>query len=287
MMLPVDGSTVHKPPSLSYLHAPELAPSLAADAIRLLPIQGSKPATAITSARDSAALTSSAAASMTKLATASASPPTKSMSQGFTDRASNVPAALGIKDSSSGLVANVATESAITTLSTQFVPTHFDVNHKQTSPAEATAPYLMDVQTSDAGDAGDAPVAQIATSPVPKIGLAQKLSNSVASRDQSIIDTPRGISEVRKTSEGVTFAASVAVNGTTVGRLPLLIRDGQNISVRLSDVLETLKPMMDSDLHDSLTGSTASGEYVTLDDLRAAGVSAQFSDDDQLSLRLR
>lgn len=96
-----------------------------------------------------------------------------------------------------------------------------------------------------------------------------------------------GTSHYVRTSQGLTFEVSAQVNGTSIGRLPLLIADGENISVRLADLLAAVAPMMPSHVHDRLSTSQAAQDYMTFNDLRAAGISVRFDSSDRLILGVR
>lgn len=81
---------------------------------------------------------------------------------------------------------------------------------------------------------------------------------------------------------GIDFEAAALVNGAPAGRVPLRIADGENISVRLGDILGALQPLMDSTTYDALASSQAAGEYVTFDTLRAKGIAVRFDAQDRV-----
>jgi len=95
------------------------------------------------------------------------------------------------------------------------------------------------------------------------------------------------IGKYRRTSQGLTFEVSTSVNGTPAGKVSLLIRDGENISIRLADLLKTLQPSLDPALYQKLNGSQAAQNFVTFNELRASGIAVRFSDNDQLILGTR
>jgi hypothetical protein len=95
------------------------------------------------------------------------------------------------------------------------------------------------------------------------------------------------IGKYRRTSQGLAFEVSTSVNGTPMGKVSLLIRDGENISVRLTDLLKTLQPSLDPALYQKLSGSQAAQSFVTFNELRASGIAVRFSDNDQLILGTR
>ena len=67
-----------------------------------------------------------------------------------------------------------------------------------------------------------------------------------------------------------------------VGKVALLIADGENFSVRLADVLTAVEPIMDKAVYTALSASHSSGEYVTLNTLRESGIAVGFDANDQL-----
>jgi hypothetical protein len=83
-------------------------------------------------------------------------------------------------------------------------------------------------------------------------------------------------------ARGIEFDVAAKVNGVPAGKVPLLIADGENFSVRLADVLTVVEPMLDKAVYDSLSASQSAGEYVTLNTLRASGISVGFDANDQL-----
>ncbi len=95
------------------------------------------------------------------------------------------------------------------------------------------------------------------------------------------------IGKYRRTSQGLAFEVSTSVNGTPAGKVSLLISDGENISVRLADLLKSLQPSLDAALYQKLSGSQAAQSFVTFNELRASGIAVRFSDNDQLILGTR
>ena len=92
------------------------------------------------------------------------------------------------------------------------------------------------------------------------------------------------LSRYHRTGSGIEFEVAAKVNGTIAGKVPLLIADNQNISVKLGGLLALIEPMMDKDEFASLSASQAANEFVTLNDLRAAGIDVSFDKHDRLVL---
>lgn len=97
-------------------------------------------------------------------------------------------------------------------------------------------------------------------------------------------EAPEGISHYSQTRQGIAFTVPIQVNRAPAGDISLLIEDGKNISVRLTDILSALKPVMAAERWETLSNSQAAQEYVTLNDLRAAGIDVRFAPDDRLIL---
>ena len=83
-------------------------------------------------------------------------------------------------------------------------------------------------------------------------------------------------------ARGIEFDVAAKVNGVPVGKVALLIADGENFSVRLADVLTAVEPIMDKAVYAALRASHSSGEYVTLNTLRESGIAVGFDANDQL-----
>ena len=83
---------------------------------------------------------------------------------------------------------------------------------------------------------------------------------------------------------GIEWEVEAVINGAPAGKVPLLIPDGENISVRLTDILKAIQPLMEPLAYDTLSASKSAGEYVTFNTLRASGIAVSFSSNDQLIL---
>lgn len=80
----------------------------------------------------------------------------------------------------------------------------------------------------------------------------------------------------------VALEVSARIDGVKAGRVALLIRDGDDICIRLADLLAVAAPAMESGLAERLNAAQAAQSYVTLNALRAAGIAVRFDDDDRL-----
>jgi hypothetical protein len=94
----------------------------------------------------------------------------------------------------------------------------------------------------------------------------------------------RPIGRYSRTDRGIEFEVAAIVNGAPAGKVPLLIADGENISVRLVDVLALIEPLMDKAEFDSLSAARSAGEFVTFNSLRQSGIAVQFDSKDRLIL---
>lgn len=139
-------------------------------------------------------------------------------------------------------------------------------------PEDATRPPVSAIDPSPAtGDVGE------------RRGAAELVART-AGPDAA---EKAGIHDIGNGTRGTEFAVAVTVNGRAAGRMPLVIQDGANISVRLGTLLGVVQPMMESAVYRKLADSSAVDEFVTLNDLRAAGIPVRFGDDDRLVIGRR
>lgn len=92
------------------------------------------------------------------------------------------------------------------------------------------------------------------------------------------------VSEYRMTSRGVEFSTVARTQGAGSGRVRLLIADDENIMVRLSDVLGLVRTLLPQGEFDRLAGSAQASQFISLNDLRAAGIPVRFQKNDELEI---
>ncbi len=95
---------------------------------------------------------------------------------------------------------------------------------------------------------------------------------------------PDPYSRYSRSERGIEFDVAAQVNGSPAGKVPLLIADGENISVRLGDLLAAIQPAMDEATFAALSPSPGADEYVTFNMLRAHGIAVRFDAQDRLVL---
>lgn len=100
-------------------------------------------------------------------------------------------------------------------------------------------------------------------------------------------DRPSASDDADKRIDSVSLTVATKLNGAAAGRVSLLIRDDENISVRLADLLAVIEPAVEPDLYSRLSASQAAQGYVTLNALRAAGIAIRFDDSDRLVIGTR
>lgn len=100
-------------------------------------------------------------------------------------------------------------------------------------------------------------------------------------------DDDDGVTRYRRTPQGLAFDVATTVNGSSVGKVSLLIRDGENISIRLTDLLAAVQPSLDPALYQKLADSQAAQSYMTFNELREAGIAVRFNDNDRLILGIK
>lgn len=91
------------------------------------------------------------------------------------------------------------------------------------------------------------------------------------------------VTEYRMTTRGVEFSTIARAEGLT-SHVSLLIIDDENILVKLADILKLIKPLMPIDEYIRLASSSSSTQFISLNDLRGAGIPARFLHNDELSL---
>ena len=108
-----------------------------------------------------------------------------------------------------------------------------------------------------------------------------------AAIDPAADDRPSASDEADQRIDSVSLTVATRLNGAAGGRVSLLIRDDENISVRLSDLLAVIQTEVDPDLYARLGTSQGTQGYVTLNALRAAGIAVRFDDHDRLVIGTR
>jgi hypothetical protein len=103
------------------------------------------------------------------------------------------------------------------------------------------------------------------------------------------------ITRYEQTSRGVQFTVRTVINGAAAGTLNLLIEHAMikhpelassDFSVRLADLVALFKPRMTSASFATLMAAVSANSYVTLNDLRARGISVKFDHHDRLAFKL-
>jgi hypothetical protein len=128
-----------------------------------------------------------------------------------------------------------------------------------------------------------------ALSMAPARSLAEAAPNAVRPVGMSPIrmQDDDGVSRYHRTAQGLAFDVATTVNGASVGKVSLLIRDGENISIRLADLLAAVQPAIDPGLYQKLSASQAAQSYMTFNELREAGIAVRFNDNDKLILGIK
>lgn len=92
------------------------------------------------------------------------------------------------------------------------------------------------------------------------------------------------VSEFRMTSRGVEFSTIARTRSDVSGPVRLLIAEDDNILVRLSDVLELVRPLMPPLQFERLSATAAAAQFVSLNELRGVGIPVRFQDNDELAM---
>ena len=124
---------------------------------------------------------------------------------------------------------------------------------------------------------------QAAPSPADLLASSTPRSDPLAApSDRAQMILTDAMKPKKRTVPSVSLKLSASVNGGAPGRVALLIDDAENIQVRLSDLLAILKPELEPGLYAQLSDSQAAHSYMTLNDLRAAGIKVRFDENDRL-----
>lgn len=91
------------------------------------------------------------------------------------------------------------------------------------------------------------------------------------------------VSEYRMTSRGVEFS-TVARTHSVSNQVRLLIADDESILVRLSDVLDLVRPLMPPLQFERFAGSANASQFISLNELREAGIPVRFLKNDELAM---
>ena len=129
-----------------------------------------------------------------------------------------------------------------------------------------------------------APSSETAIASAPPTALAD---------DVAVATTARHAGVYRQTAQGIEIDLPLRVNGAQAGAITLLIAGASleqpdvvhgEFTVRLSAILQALQPQMEPALYAHLQGSAGAAAQVTLNDLRAAGITVGFAPNGDLTL---
>ena len=153
-----------------------------------------------------------------------------------------------------------------------------------------TVRALSDVDGSDSGLLSPLPTSRIDDR---NDALANSSSSekSLGVVDAASLASSFGIAHPTQTVRGVEFYVATRINGTPGSALSLLIPFADmdhpelisdQISVRVDDVLNLLRHRVNDKLFAQIISSKHSQKYVTLNELRSAGISVSFDHHDRL-----
>lgn len=199
---------------------------------------------------------------------AEAAPITTSPSQRHTIEPGRVAHDLAFADFPNANAAAVAAE--------KLVPDHSAIDEASLSAASRTS-AMSDLESSDGSRL--TAVRPVLTPMTGATSLDPNPASGIDAERTVALDSP---AKIRRGRGMVALEVTARVNGASVGRVSLLIRDRENISIRLADLLTVLEPAMEPSLFERLSASRASQTHLTLNDLRLAGISVQFDERDRL-----
>lgn len=187
--------------------------------------------------------------------------------------------------SSAGKMQTTALDAAINEMDAAPDPSNdFDNFVDQRQQIEAGGLDADALQTATAGANADvvALKKEVVTGIRPLAGSGKR--GRLADPESQDTSLQSGIGQIQRTSLGLTFEVNARIDGASVGRVSLLIKDHSNISVRLGDLLSVLKARIDPALYERLSASDAANTYITFNELREEGIAVGFDQYDRLNL---
>jgi hypothetical protein len=155
------------------------------------------------------------------------------------------------------------------------------------SLSAASTPGARPKPRASAARIDDPSVLSGASRPQPLVTTTADNRDPVSASDRAQMILTDAMTPRKRSMASVTLRVSALVNGASLGRVGLLINDGENISAQLADLLAVLKPEIDAALYERLSSSRAAQGYMTLNELRAAGIRVRFDDKDRLVITTR
>jgi hypothetical protein len=150
----------------------------------------------------------------------------------------------------------------------------------EAKPLRAVAPAPVAPPAAVAAPARiPAPVAAPIVKPRPAPALiapTAKVRPGAVRKQPSIIAGPQIPSRYKVVEGGVETQIGVQLYGTRLGAVPLRVLGSGVPSVRLGDLLGLLRNRLDTTRYDRLATSAAADSYVSLGDLRAAGIPVRY-----------
>lgn len=162
----------------------------------------------------------------------------------------------------------------------------------------ASETLLAEVATSVNAPGLKPAAVPVATQAVPAVAASSE--TAITSAPQTALAdnvamgaTARHAGVYRQTAQGIEIDLPLRVNGAQAGAITLLIAGASleqpdvvhgEFSVRLSAILQALQPQMEPALYEHLQGSAGAAAQVTLNDLRAAGITVGFAPNGDLTL---
>jgi hypothetical protein len=156
-----------------------------------------------------------------------------------------------------------------------------------TASLSAATPGTRPKPRASAARIDDPSVLSGASRPQPLVTTTSDNRDPVSASDRAQMILTDAMTPRKRSMASVTLRVSALVNGASLGRVGLLINDGENISAQLADLLAVLKPEIDAALYERLSSSRAAQGYMTLNELRAAGIRVRFDDKDRLVITTR
>lgn len=108
-------------------------------------------------------------------------------------------------------------------------------------------------------------------------GSANLRSPATRSTGTNARDQAKSVKRTYKVNgAAIEFDIAVQLNGDLVGKMPLRIGSGRDVSVQLPELLALLRDRMDPQLHHWLSSAYSVNSHISFDQLRSAGFDVRY-----------
>jgi hypothetical protein len=76
--------------------------------------------------------------------------------------------------------------------------------------------------------------------------------------------------------DGFIYDLAVEINGTNLGRAPVLVGNDDHLAIKLGDILDLLAPAMDRATYERLRSSKGADTFISFERIQAAGIAIRY-----------